>query len=61
MRWQWNPRGEMVPFIGLCWWDGELIVALWPVVLRFGRAKSLVGWRRWDATSQDWERLDGSR
>ena len=46
MRVEWNPKHHMVPFVGVCWWDGEVIVALWPLVLRFGRAPSLAGWVR---------------
>ena len=45
MRVEWKPT-SVVPFVGACWWDGEVIIAIWPLVVRFGHAKSLVGWRR---------------
>ncbi len=46
MRWSWDPKDQMVPFVGVCWFEGEVIVSLWPLVLRLGRARKLVGWRR---------------
>lgn len=50
MRWYWNPKDRLVPFIGVCWWNGQVIVAAWPLVVYLGKQRAGVNlWelRRW--------------
>lgn len=37
MKFYWRPETH-VPFIGICWGFGQVSLALWPVVVQFGRS-----------------------
>ena len=33
---RWKPD-SVVPFVGVCWWGGQVIVSLWPLVGYLGK------------------------
>lgn len=39
MRFYWKPSDRMVPFVGVCWWNGQVIASLWPAVWYLGKER----------------------
>ena len=51
LRWCWRSTGT-VPFYGVCWFNGTVILGLWPLTIEVGRSRSI----EWTRTP-----LDGGR